>query len=342
MVLHSWKKVKQTQLSSIYLIYGTNTFLLQETRKKIIEAALNEEERSFNLSTYDLEEVPVDHAVEDAETLPFFGEKRVVVLNNALFLTAEKLKGKVEHNIEKLQHYIEQPSPFTVMVINVPYSKLDERKKITKLLKKHAEIIETNELGEQEIRAWIDNELKASSVTMTEEAKQLFLQLTGLNLTVVLNELQKLVLYVGEGQTINEEIVSLLVSRSLEQNVFSLIEAVVQQDSVKALYLYRDLLQNNEEPIKILSLLAMQFRLIYHSKQLSNQGYGQQQIAQSLKIHPFRVKLALQQSKMFGEDQLRSIMKELAEADYEMKMGKMDKSLILELFFLKNVNQKRQ
>jgi DNA polymerase III subunit delta len=341
LVLHSWKKVEQIQLSPIYLIYGTNTFLLQETRKKIIEAALNEEERSFNLSTYDLEEVPVDQAVEDAETLPFFGEKRVVVLNNALFLTTEKSKGKIEHNIEKLQHYIEQPSPFTVMLINVPYSKLDERKKITKLLKKHAETIEANELGEQEIREWIDHELKASSVTMSEEAKQLFLQLIGLNLTVVLNELQKLILYVGEGQTINEEIVSLLVSRSLEQNVFSLVEAVVKQDSVKALYLYRDLLQNNEEPIKILSLLAMQFRLIYHCKQLSNQGYGQQQIAQSLKVHPFRVKLALQQSKMFGEDQLRTIMKELAEADYEMKMGKMDKSLILELFFLKDINKKQ-
>lgn len=341
MVLHRWKKVKKDQLSPIYLLYGTNAFLLKETRKKIIDAALNEEEQSFNLSTYDLEEVPVEQGVEDAETLPFFGERRVVVLNNAVFLTSEKSKEKVVHNVEKLQQYIEEPSSFTVMVIVVPYSKLDERKKISKLLKKSAECIEMNELGEEDIRTWIDNELKTSSVTMTEGAKQLFLQLTGLNLTVVLNELQKLVLYTGEGQTITEEVVSLLVARSLEQNVFSLVDAVVKQDSMKAMHLYRDLLQNNEEPIKILSLLATQFRLIYHSKLLGNQGYGQQQIAQSLKVHPFRIKLALQQSKLFSEDQLQAIMKELAEADYEMKMGKMDKSLILELFFLRTVKEAR-
>jgi DNA polymerase-3 subunit delta len=335
--LHSWKKIKTDQLSPVYLLYGTNTFLLKETRKKIIDAALNEDEQSFNLSTYDMEEVSVEQALEDAETLPFFGDRRVIILNNAIFLTAEKSKQKVEHDLEKLQSYLNEPSPFAVLVILVPYPKLDERKKVTKLLKKQAECIEANELGEQEIKVWIDSELKEASITMEESAKQLLLQLTGLDLTTVLNELQKLILYAGEEQVITEEAVSLLVARSLEQNVFSLVDAVVKQDSLKALSLYRDLLQNNEEPIKILSLLAAQFRLIYHSKLLGSQGYGQQQIAQTLRVHPFRIKLASQQSKLFSEERLQAIMKQLAQADYEMKMGKMDKSLILELFFLGSV-----
>ncbi|TYR82350.1 DNA polymerase III subunit delta [Priestia megaterium] len=338
MAIDSLKTITSKNISSVYLLHGVNSFIMTKARDKIIGNVLSEEEKEFNLSVYDLEETAIDQVIEDAETLPFLGEKRVVVAKNALFLTAEKIKAKVEHDLAKLQQYIEQPTSFSVLIIMAPYEKLDERKKITKLLKKQATYIEANEFNEQDIKQWISSLLVKEEIEMDEEAKNLLVQLVGLNVTLVTNEVEKMMLYVGPKGVITRETVLQLVAKTLEQNVFTLIEAVIQRNVSQALNIYQDLLRNNEEPIKILSLLASQFRLLYHAKQLFNQGYGQQQIAQTLKVHPFRVKIALQQSRGFEEKKLTIILKELAEADYQMKTGRMDKALILQLFFLKQSN----
>src|SRR5690606_9830723 len=146
--------------------------------------------------------------------------------------------------------------------------------------------------------------------------------------------IEKMCLYVGSNNQITEDTVHLLVPRTLEQNIFELIEKVVNRKPSEALRIFYDLLQNNEEPIKIVALLANQFRLIYQVKELSKRGYGQKQIAGNIKVHPFRVKLAAGQSNLFTQEELFVIIDKLAEADFEMKNGKKDKKLILELFIM--------
>ena len=84
-----------------------------------------------------------------------------------------------------------------------------------------------------------------------------------------------------------------------------------------------------------MAVITGQFRLIYQVKELARRGYGQQQIASHLKVHSFRVKLAAGQAQKFSDEDLTLIMKELAEADYKMKTGGMNKELIIEMFFLK-------
>ncbi|MCA1031819.1 DNA polymerase III subunit delta [Bacillus timonensis] len=338
MNVNVWKKIKKKEFSSIYLLYGTENFLINETKELIVNGILPEEERDFNLSQYDLEETAIEVALEDAETLPFMGEKRVIIVKNPYFLTAEKGKEKVEHNIQKLEEYIKAPSPYSHFIIIAPYEKLDERKKITKLLKKEAETVETNSLSDSDLRLWINERTTINQVTISNAAVQKLLQLTGSNLMVITNEVDKLSLYVGQYGEIDEEVVRLLVARSLEQNIFELIEHAVNRKLSEALRIFYDLLNQNEEPIKILSLLASQFRLIYGVKELSQKGYGQQQIATTLKVHPFRVKLAAGQAKMFSSKELTNIIEQLAEADFDMKNGKMDKQLILELFLMKLAN----
>ncbi|MBD5071942.1 DNA polymerase III subunit delta, partial [Xanthomonas citri pv. citri] len=81
------------------------------------------------------EEDPLDQAIADAETFPFMGERRLVIVKNPYFLTGEKKKEKIEHNVSALESYIQSPAPYTVFVLLAPYEKLDERKKLTKALK---------------------------------------------------------------------------------------------------------------------------------------------------------------------------------------------------------------
>lgn len=334
MVVDLWGKIKNHHLSPLYLLYGTESFLLTETYELLIRTVLTEEEREFNVSVYDCEETPVQTALEDAETFPFLGEKRVIVVKNPYFFTAEKEK-EITHDLKKLESYIMSPSPFSIVVFVGAYEKLDERKKITKLMKEHAEVLVATPLSEKELREWMMERAQQSGATMEENAVDALLQLAGTNLMTLANELDKLALFVGRGGIIHQETVEKLVSRTLEQNVFVLVEKVTKRQIDEALQVFYDLLENNEEPLKILALLANQFRLLYQVKWLAAKGYGQQQIASILNVHPFRIKLAMGQAALFSEEELMAAIRQIAEADYEMKSGAMDRQLIMELLLMK-------
>lgn len=335
MIAELWKQIKRNEIVPLYLLYGKEIFLINETKQLLTNQVLKEEEAEFNLSVYDLNETPIDVVIEDAETLPFLGERKLIFLHNPYFLTAEKAKDKVEHNLSRLEAYLKEPAPYTVMVFIAPYEKLDERKKLTKELKKKSAFIEAKKLNETELKKWIRTRAEFNGVTIEPEAIEAMLTLAGTDLLMLTSEIDKLALYVGKGLTIDVQTVEKLVSRSLEQNIFSLVDKVVNRKTDEALRIYYDLLKLNEEPIKILSVISGQFRLIYQVKELSRRGYGQNQMAAYLKVHPYRVKLAAGQARAFTDEQLTRIMDELAEADYKMKSGQMNKELLIELFLFK-------
>lgn len=335
MIFDLWKKVKRNDISSIYLLFGKESFLINETKQLLIQQVLQDDEIEFNLSSFDLNETPVEVALEDAETFPFIGERKLLFLHNASFLTAEKTKEKAEHNLARLEAYLKEPAPYSIVVFVAPYEKLDERKKLTKELKKNADTFEAKKLTEQELKNWVRTRADYNGVTIEPAAIEQMLTLVGTNLFMLTSEMDKLALYIGKGLTIDVKTVESLVARSLEQNIFTLVEKIVTRKIEEALRIYYDLLKLNEEPIKILAVITGQFRLLYQVKELAKRGYGQKQIASHLKIHPFRVKLAAGQAQRFGDKELTYIIKQLADADYKMKTGAMNKELIIELFLLK-------
>ncbi|WP_346773258.1 DNA polymerase III subunit delta [Halobacillus sp. BAB-2008] len=119
-------KVKQSQ---VYLLYGEESYLIQEYKNKIIGQTLKKEDQEFNISQYDLEETPIEDAVTDAETFPFLGDGKVVIANHPGFLKAKPDKLPFEHDVDTLLSYIENPADYSVLILIAPYEKLDERKK---------------------------------------------------------------------------------------------------------------------------------------------------------------------------------------------------------------------
>ena len=338
MVLDVWKQIKKKQFAPMYLVYGSEPYLIQETIQKIKENALTDDEVEFNITTFDMEETPVQFAIEEAETFPFMGERKLIIIHNPVFLTAEK--AKVEHNIALLLEYIDNPSPFSIVVFAGNYEKLDERKKITKQLKRKASVVEVKKLKDQELSNWISSQAKSFGVSIEQAAVQELITTAGQNLMLLTNELEKMALYVGNEGVITFQVVSNLASKSLEQTIFTLIDFIMNRRTTQAIQLLQQLLKQKEEPIKILALMASQIRTMYTAKSLAQEGYGQQQIATLLKIHPFRVKLALEKARSFQEKELMIILNNMADADYKMKTGQMDKTLLLEMIILQSANQR--
>lgn len=332
--LQAKKKIQSNTISPLYLMLGTEAFIIEDIVHTIIDQVLTPEEKDFNLSVYDIRETPIDIAIEDAETLPFLGGKRIVLIKEPYFLTGQKDDYKIEHDLNRLEQYITNPVSETVVIFIAPYEKLDERKKITKLLKKEAVVIEANPFNDSMMVAWLDEQANEQGVQLTAAAKEKLLELVGVNLTLLSNELFKLSLYVGEAGLIDEEIVLKLVARTMEQDIFALIDYMTQRRIDRALDIFHDLIRKKEEPIKIIALLARQIRMLYQVKELTGRGYAQKQIAGQLKLHPYVVKLASEKGTKLSSKQLLHWLSAIADADYKIKSGQMEKELVVELLLM--------
>lgn len=329
------KKVRKGDIAPVYVLYGTQTFLMDELVEEIKRQTLVESDIDFNYEHFDLNEQPLGQVIEAAETFPFLGSKRLVVASNSFFLTAAKVQQKEEHNLDSLEQYLDSPADFSILVLKVEQDKLDERKKIVKKLKQAAQLCSCTALNEERLVPWLKASCQELSVQMEQEAAELLIQFVGQDMSMLYNEIKKMAQYVGKQGIITIETVRHLISKSIEQDVFALVEQVVYLRMEEAFATLHELLKRREEPIKIVILLARQFRMLYKVKDLARQGYSSSQMSAQLRVPPFVCRLVERQSKRFSEAQLRHILDLIAETDYAIKMGRMDKILALELLLLR-------
>ena len=147
-------------------------------------------------------------------------------------------------------------------------------------------------------------------------------------------ELEKLKLYCYDKKKIIKEDIDKLVMPSIDDNIFKLIDAIVKKEKRKAFKTYEDMILHNEEPAKILVLLANRFRLYYQVKVLSKRIYRDEEIGRIIGSHPYPVKLAREVVYDYSEKELLSYLKKLAEIDLSIKTGKTYQNIALETFIL--------
>lgn len=328
------KAVAAGTIAPVYVCYGPEAYLMNEFIAALTDKVVDPEQREFAVSKFDLHETPVEAVVEDAETLPFMAERKVVIAKNAALFTGAKDTGKAAHDIERLAAYLKAPVEYSVLVFTVGGDKLDERKKIVKTLKEADALIPCLPLTGNDLTKWVHDQAARRRFAFEPGAAEQLVLYTGGQLQALQGELEKLSLFVGEGGRAAQTLVDELVVRSAEQNVFLLIEDIVQMRLDKALAALDELLKQKEEPIKIVNLLARQFRILLQVKELAQQGYSHQQIASQIGLHPYAVKLADGQTRKYDTVKLSRILSQLADLDYKMKSGGIDKVLGLELFLL--------
>lgn len=331
------KEIGKGLFKPVYILYGPEKYLIQEFTSYLTDHLVEAPYRDFAVSKFDLSESSLEAVIEDAETFPFMVPQKIVIAKDAYFLTTAKESSKVEHNLDKLLEYIKSPADHTILVFTVTADKLDERKKIVKTLKQEDFLIPFLALSPEELVQWIKKQaVKAQFIFATGAAEHLILY-SGTNLQNLSTEIDKLSLYVGSNGTANKDHIEQLVVRSVEQNVFILIDEIVHLRMEKIFMIYYELLKQKEDPIKILLLMARQFRIIMQIKELNRQGCAQAQMASQLGLHPYAVKVAAEQGSKYDQKKLGMILSRLAELDYQMKSGRIEKVLGLELFFLKLV-----
>ena len=305
----------------IYLFYGTKDYEINEEIKKITK-----NQNEININEYDLNNVTFKNVLEDLETPSMFEGKKTIIADNANMFTT--LTSKDSEDIEKYLNHINQDAN---LILIVHSEKLDTRKKITKLIKKVGIVKELNE----NVKRTNIVKQKLKDYNIEDKTIDLFLNRVGTNPLIIQNEIDKIKIYKNKDKNITDEDILNLTVKTVEIDIFKLIDYIVKKDKEKAIELYYEMLKMNEEPIKIIVILANQFRIMYQSKELFKKGYSEKDIAETLKIHPYRVKLALQNGRNYTAKTLLKYLNNLADIDIGIKTGKLNKDLALELFILK-------
>lgn len=310
-------------MNNVYLIYGNNYSLIKREIDKI-------KDKAIDIVKYDLSNTKVDELLDDASCISIFGDKKVLIGENALFLTSENTS--IEHNLTYLEKYLKDDSNWNITIFYVIKEKLDDRKKIVKLFKDRAKVISFNDIDEKKLYSFVLNEFKERGFKLDIKTANYFVNYVGKNIDIIISEINKMVIYKDNDKLITIDDINNISSKGFNDNVFDLTDAIMKKDFNKLFSVYNDLITVGEDEIKILSLISNQFILVYQCKLLSESNYDQKAIATLLNVHPYRVKLALETDYMIYE--LKSIIKQLHNLDFKIKSGKIDKKIGLKNFFI--------
>lgn len=306
-----------------YLIYGNDYSLIKREIDKITKE-IND------VTTYDLSLEKVDNLLNDASVISMFGDKKALIGENALFLSTSS--SSINHDLDYLQRYLEDDNHDNIVIFTLNENKLDERKKIVKLLKKRATVIHKDVIKDKDLPDFVRDEFFNNGYKIDYKAASYFVQYAGSNVDILISEINKMMMYKDGDKIIKIEDINEITSKKMNDNIFDLSNAIMDKNFKKMYECYNDLMTLKEEPIKIIAMLGSTFTLVYQCKLLYNDGKRQNEIADILKVHPYRVKLAIENN--YKINNIKEILKKLHNLDYEIKSGQIDKAVALDNFLL--------
>ena len=317
-------KISQGQTEPFYFLYGPETFYQTEVIRTLIQKYITEDNRDFNLETFDARESTVSHWLGSARTLSFLGGTKLVVVRNLHEAVPQ------DQDAQILTDYAQSPIPEACVVITA--DKVDRKRKLFKTLTKLKTAVACEAPKENE--RWLRKRAEEAGYSLSSDAARFLVDRVGPRPGVLAKELEKTLLYVGKNKSVSERDVAEVVGESKLENVFALTDALKTKNPEKALRLLNNQIDHGEQPIKILGTIAWQLRMIWEVKHYQQKNLPSGQIAKTMGAHPFMVEKALQHTRRFSTQQLRNGYLELANADRSLKSTSKDPMAVMQTLIL--------
>lgn len=216
-IISDWKR---GLFKPIYWLEGEEEFFIDQVMQFAEHGILTDSESSFNLSVFYGKDANWTELVNACRRYPMFAEKQVVLLKEAQQM----------RDLDKLESYVEKPSPSTVFVVSYKDKKLDARKKFTRYVKEHGVLYTTKKMSEKNLPEWVSGLINARGLTITQKALHMLVDHIGNDLARISNELEKMRIHLGKRTQIQEEDVESQVGVSKEFNAFELQKAFATRD----------------------------------------------------------------------------------------------------------------
>lgn len=328
-------------LPPILVLTGEDVGQFEWLKKDILQK-IAYDPSDLNYSYFDMKEASYAEVELDLVSLPFFADEKIVILDHLLDLTTAKKRVLTDEDLKQFESYLEMPSESTKLVIFAE-GKLDSKRRLVKLLKREAQIVEAATPKDQDLKRYFASQAQELGLKFVGDALDQLLLKSGYDFGELQKNLALLQAYKEDGQITLEDVEE-AVPKTLQDNIFDLTQMILKRQIDQASNLVKDLRLQGENEIKLIAIMLGQFRLFTQVKILSEEGQPESQIVTSLsdlsgrKINPYQVKFALRDSHRLSLPFLKQAMITLIETDYAIKSGKYDKDYLFDLALLKVAN----
>ena len=315
--------IKTGNFKQSYLLFGEEAYLKHQYKEKLLNA-LNPDGDTMNFSRYEGKGVDVKQLIDLCETMPFFAERRIILLEDTGFF---------KNKCEELADYMKSLPDYLVLVFSE--SEVDKRSRMYKAVKSGGRVTEFAKQDEKTLMRWAAGILGKEGRKITQRDMELFLTKTGTDMGNIRMELEKLITYT-EGQDIvsAEDIEAVCVTQTTNK-IFDMVRAVTEKNQKSALELYYVLLTLKEPPMRILFLLAKQFRQLLLTKKMSGEGASQNEIATRLGVPSFVVRNISACARSYTVEELERAVEDFVDAEEAVKTGRLGDVLSVELLIVK-------
>jgi DNA polymerase-3 subunit delta len=273
--------IKAGNIKPIYFLMGEESYYIDKLSDYIEQNVLSEDEKGFNQTVLYGRDVTIEDIVSTAKRYPMMAERQVVIVKEAQDLS---------RTIDKLESYVENPMPSTVLVFCYKYKTLDKRKKMTKILAKNGVVYESKKLYENQVGEWIKRILSGKSYSIEPKANAMLVEFLGTDLSKIINELEKLQIILPKGSTITPHHIEENIGFSKDFNIFELRKAIGDRNQLKAYTIVDNFAQNpKDNPMVLTTSLVFSFfvqLLKYHGLKDKNP----KNVAAALGVNPFFLK----------------------------------------------------
>ena len=316
--------IENRSFKRCYLLYGDEDYLRKQYKDKLVKAICPDGD-TMNFNRYEGKDIDIDRVIDQAETMPFFADKRLILIEDS---------GFCKSGGEKLADYLGDSSPDTVIILNE--SAVDKRSRLFKAAGSNGRAVEFTRQSEETLKKWILGRVRKEKKNIDARALENFLEKTGDDMMTINNELEKLFSYVMNKDTITADDVDRIITVSTSSKVFDMIAAMAEKKQSKALDMYHDLLVHKETPFGILALITRQFNMMLQVYELKDDGHSSSHIAKAVGIPPFVEAKYEKQLKNFTYSRLRKALRDCAAADEAVKIKGMNPELSVELLIIEH------
>ena len=321
-------------MPNCFVYYGVEEFLraraIAELRAQLGEASL----ASMNMAELDGRKVTLPELKDAVEALPFLTDKRLVVVSGLLHRLAGK-GGKPSKAdqlfMSGLLAYLPDTSPSTWLVFDE--EAIGEAHPVLQYAREHPDKMRAQMFGrlsEAALRAWLTQQAKERGGTLAADALDALASAGDVDLRLLDQEIEKLITYAG-GRAVTGSDVKKLVHSARSVDVFAMVDALGQRNGRRAIEQFHSLVDEGEPPVRLLSLITRQFRLIMQAKDLSERRAPTADVMRTLGVPKFLADKMLTQSRQFQMTQLEAIYRRLLETDLNIKTGQIEPLLAIDM-----------
>lgn len=314
--------IEKKELRQFYLLFGAEDYLKRQYRDKLA-AALVDIEDTMNYNYYEGSSFQLQTVLDIGETLPFFAENRVIVLENTGMF--KKAPEDVEKRLEAF--------PESTHVIFVEKD-VDKRNRLYKWIGKHGYASEMNTPDEKMLIAWVKGLCKTEGKQIEDSAIFYFVEHMGTDMLLLKNELEKLFCYQYDKDMITVEDIREVCISQASDKMFDMLDAIGTHNRDKALLLYHDLLALREPAMRVLFMLTRHFHILMQMSALLSEGKDNKAMAAACGIPPFSVKKYAAQAGKYSYEQLKDMVEKCQSIDQGIKTGTVQDTVGVELLIV--------